>query len=1129
MKRTIKTLILTICLTISALLCLTACDNAELNISAFSVSLANSELQIENDTITVSYGKDYRSLIEDIKINAVLEDDKTKELTHKEAVEQGFSFESDIPKQEATSVGNYVITIGYKDIEEKKSINLVVEKATVDVSNLCWNSNEFIYNGKEQCVQITNLPIGVVAVYEGNINKNAGDDYEATATLSIVDSENYNAIPENLATIKHSWKIKKIVLQNLHIVVNPSDFEQCNNAGESSTRYQLLPKDGIIDGEEVFANLYYSYSDGEYNPKPDRYNVASYKNVQPMACIITGDVQNYEFPVTNQLGEVYVCREDLSFNGDDENYANISTDKYLYFSINVTVPAGKTYNYYIKDSKDKCSYKVFNENFDEVEYIDGGFKLKNITANEKQYKLFIQVSASEDVTENKIYIYNHKLTFFVKGEIFRTYYAKANELFTFFESCDPDYIFDGWYSDPNFENKVIDANKEMLITSDLTLYAKQTPVVYKITYMNTKDVENPNPTTYTIETPFTLVDLEDTVDYIFKGWYTNEEYTGSAVTGLSGFGSLRDMTYYAKWEQRAELSLFNYSVDSSKTTITITGVKSEFKDNESLTIPNYVSKLGDRAFEGTKIKTITIPSSVTSIGSNAFHNCISLTSIVIPNSVTSLGSSVFEKCKNLKSVTLGSGITKLGKGTFVCCPSLEELVFNGLITEVDKYLFEKESEDNIVSGWVIIDQETVSDTDVAKITLRLNYNQKVLEVSEVKDKLSTITESYTATQTRLTSDNTFIEKTFKQILYTFDASSMTASQFENAIKDLDFKQFLYFIFPENAEIDMFTKLKTRMKQEYLFECKIGIDGVETIPDNAFYEVSKVSHIIIGDDVKHIGNSAFSNSTIQYVIIKGAKSIGNFAFNNGNESLISVTLNEGLESIGNYAFQNCETITDIIIPNSVKTIGNNAFYFCIRLKNLTLGSGLLQIGELAFYGCGELLAVSIPNSVTTIGESAFNGCEKLTTVSIGTGVNKISVGMFNNCTALTSITLPNNITVVEDNAFSNCTNLTNITLSENLTTLGKRVFLGCSKLTNVVLPSSVTTMDSDTFEGTSTNFKLFYNGTLSGWSAKFNLLSLKKDDNTEIIPYFYSENKPESGMFSANGFWHYDENGVPTVW
>lgn len=1129
MKRTIKTLILTICLTISALLCLTACDNAELNISAFSVSLANSELQIENDTITVSYGKDYRSLIEDIKINAVLEDDKTKELTHKEAVEQGFSFESDIPKQEATSVGNYVITIGYKDIEEKKSINLVVEKATVDVSNLCWNSNEFIYNGKEQCVQITNLPIGVVAVYEGNINKNAGDDYEATATLSIVDSENYNAIPENLATIKHSWKIKKIVLQNLHIVVNPSDFEQCNNAGESSTRYQLLPKDGIIDGEEVFANLYYSYSDGEYNPKPDRYNVASYKNVQPMACIITGDVQNYEFPVTNQLGEVYVCREDLSFNGDDENYANISTDKYLYFSINVTVPAGKTYNYYIKDSKDKCSYKVFNENFDEVEYIDGGFKLKNITANEKQYKLFIQVSASENVTENKIYIYNHKLTFFVKGEIFRTYYAKANELFTFFESCDPDYIFDGWYSDPNFENKVIDANKKMLITSDLTLYAKQTPVVYKITYKNTKDVENPNPTTYTIETPFTLVDLEDTVDYIFKGWYTNEEYTGSAVTGLSGSGSLRDMTYYAKWEQRAELTPFNYSVDSSKTTIIITGVKSEFKDNESLTIPNYVSKLGDRAFEGTKIKTITIPSSVTSIGSNAFHNCISLTSIVIPNSVTSLGNSVFEKCKNLKSVTLGSGITKLGKGTFVCCPSLEELVFNGLITEVDKYLFEKEPEDNIVSGWVIIGQETVSDTDVAKITLRLNYNQKVLEVAEVKDKLSTITESYTATQTRLTSDNTFIEKTFKQILYTFDASSMTASQFENAIKDLDFKQFLYFIFPENAESDMFTKLKTRMKKEYLFECKIGIDGVETIPDNAFNGVYRVSHIIIGDDVKHIGNSAFSNSTIQNVIIKGAKSIGNFAFYNGNESLTSVTLNEGLESIGNHAFQSCKIITDIVIPNSVKTIGNNAFHSCIRLKNLTLGSGLLQIGELAFSGCGELLAVSIPNSVTTIGESAFNSCEKLTTVSIGTGVNKISVGMFNKCTALTSITLPNNITVVEDNAFSNCTKLTNITLSENLTTLGKRVFSDCSALTNVVLPSSVTTMDSDTFEGTSTDFKLFYNGTLSGWSAKFNLLSLKKDNNTEIIPYFYSENKPESGQVSVNGFWHYDENGVPTVW
>ncbi len=1133
MKRTIKTLILTICLTISALLCLTACDNAELNITAFSVSLANSELQIEDNTITVSYGKDYRSLLEDIKINAVLEDDKTKELTYKEAVEQGFSFESDIPKQEATSVGNYVITIGYKDIEEKKSINLVVEKATVDVSSLCWNANEFTYNGKEQCVQITNLPIGVVAVYEGNIHKNAGGDYEATATLSIVDSENYNAIPKNLTTIKHSWKINKIVLQNLSIVVKPSDFEDGDYHGESLTRYQLLPKDGIVDGEEVFANLYYSYSGDSYNPQPNCYEVASYKGGQNMACIITGEVQNYEFPVTNQLGKVYVCREDLSLDNPDNRQRNAipSADNYLYFSINVTVPAGKTYNYYIENSNDKCSYKVFYENFNEVEYINGGFKLKNITANEKQYKLFIQVSASEDVTANQICIYNHKLTFMQKGEIFRTYYVKSNESFTFFEIYNPDYIFGGWYSDPSFENKVVDANEEKLITSDLTLYAKQTPVVYTITYMNTKDVANPNPTSYTIETPFRLVDLEDTVDYIFKGWYTNEACTGNAVTGLSGSGSLRDMTYYAKWEQRAELTPFNYSVDSSKTTITITGVKSEFKNNESLIIPNYVSTLSNEVFKDTKIKTITIPSSVTSIGSKAFYNCSELTSVVIPNSVTSLGDSVFEKCKNLKSVTLGSGITKLGKGTFTYCPNLEELVFNGLITNIDKYLFEKEEGDNIVSSPVIIGQKT-SDTDVSKITLRVNYNQKVLKVAEVDDKLTgLVNESYTATQACLISDNTFIEKTFKQILYTFDASNMTASQFEDAIGSLNFKQFLYFIFPENAGMDMYTKLKARIQREYLFECRIGIDGVESIPNNAFQEYNKViSHIIIGDSVKHIGEYAFSHASVKNVIIKGAKTIGDYAFYWGDENLISVTLNEGLESIGNNAFQTCKTITDIIIPNSVKTIGKYAFGICFGLKTIKLGSGLTQIGEFAFYNCSNLLGIEIPDSVLTIGNSAFNSCEKLSTVKIGTGLSKISDAMFRYCEALTSITLPNNITVIENNAFSYCTSLTSITLSENLTTLGSLVFNNCTKLTNVVLPKSVTTMDSEAFKGTCADFKLFYKGTLSDWSAKFVLLSLKKDNNgTEIIPYYYSETGHNSEFVTINGFWYYNADGDPTIW
>ena len=51
------------------------------------------------------------------------------------------------------------------------------------------------------------------------------------------------------------------------------------------------------------------------------------------------------------------------------------------------------------------------------------------------------------------------------------------------------------------------------------------------------------------------------------------------------------------------------------------------------------------------LTSITLPNSVTSIGDKAFYNCSSLTSTIIPNSVTSIGGAAFFGCSGLTSVT----------------------------------------------------------------------------------------------------------------------------------------------------------------------------------------------------------------------------------------------------------------------------------------------------------------------------------------------------------------------------------------------------------------------------------------------------------------------------------------------
>ena len=87
------------------------------------------------------------------------------------------------------------------------------------------------------------------------------------------------------------------------------------------------------------------------------------------------------------------------------------------------------------------------------------------------------------------------------------------------------------------------------------------------------------------------------------------------------------------------------------------------KDKDTIVIPNSVTSIGDRAFDGCKsLQSIVIPDSVTSIGDWAFMRCQSLQSIVIPDSVTSIGDEAFEDCKSLQSIVIPKGTKEHFKG-----------------------------------------------------------------------------------------------------------------------------------------------------------------------------------------------------------------------------------------------------------------------------------------------------------------------------------------------------------------------------------------------------------------------------------------------------------------------------------
>jgi len=128
--------------------------------------------------------------------------------------------------------------------------------------------------------------------------------------------------------------------------------------------------------------------------------------------------------------------------------------------------------------------------------------------------------------------------------------------------------------------------------------------------------------------------------------------------------------------------------------------------------------------------------------------------------------------------------------------------------------------------------------------------------------------------------------------------------------------------------------------------------------------------------------------------------------------------------------------------------------------------VVAIGNEAFMGCDSLKQVILPESVKSIGEGAFTLCKKLKSFNIPSGVTVLPLCAFSQCSSLDSIDLPANIKTIGKMAFYGCTHIQKVTLHNGLTSIGEMAFYDCSstKLQDITLPASVQTIGKDVFGG-----------------------------------------------------------------
>ncbi len=230
------------------------------------------------------------------------------------------------------------------------------------------------------------------------------------------------------------------------------------------------------------------------------------------------------------------------------------------------------------------------------------------------------------------------------------------------------------------------------------------------------------------------------------------------------------------------------------------------------------------------------------------------------------------------------------------------------------------------------------------------------------------------------------------------------------------------------------------------------------------------------------------------------------------------IKEGTKIICDRAFEDCKSLRNLVIPNSVTSIGNGAFAYCGSLKNLVLPESVVSIkgnlfckwnGEVkclspififedgvlfnkdkstiisfrdkditsyvipdyvtsiggdAFSGCESLKSIVIPDSVTCIGNRAFEYCFSLKSLVLSKSLTSIGDWAFNMAESLESLVIPDSVTSIGDYAFSGCRSLKSLVISNSVTHIAVGAFLSCTSLSSVVIPDGVTSIGEGAFIG-----------------------------------------------------------------
>ena len=392
---------------------------------------------------------------------------------------------------------------------------------------------------------------------------------------------------------------------------------------------------------------------------------------------------------------------------------------------------------------------------------------------------------------------------------------------------------------------------------------------------------------------------------------------------------------------------------------------------EEISLPSSLRRIGRRAFVGLRyIKNINIPEGVETIGDTAFSNCVNLENISFPSTLKDLGSNLFQSDKLITSVY--KGIEYLGNSNNQHLLAYKVNAKNAAPEEVELH-----PDTKIIGGSLF-----ESEKSLTKVTLNEGLEvicasafrscpfESIVIPSSVK-RIDQYAFASCANMTTCTISGNSLETIGNEA---FSGTIKLASiNIPSSVKEVGSYAFTEYDNPGaltynekdggnylgNTEnpYHVFVGLKdSKATSLTLDEHTIVLAGqclrdakgissftipasVETIGDEAFFQMTSLTSMSIPATVKNMGGNLFNScSSLTSIELLNRPTVLGSGFAGNCEKLISFNIPDSVVKLESNLFDRDESLTELFVPNSVLEANASAITSC---PNLTVNVGFQE--------------------------------------------------------------------------------------------------------------------------------------------------------------------------------------------